>query len=268
MTAGAHGVIRTRYLGILGGMSWESTAEYYRLINRGVAERAGGLQSAPLLIHSVDFAAVAAMQAAGDWGAAGSLLAEAARGLELAGAEGLVLATNTMHHVAGAIESAVSIPLLHIVDPTGAALRAAGIRTAGLLGTRYTMELPFWRDRLASRFGVQLIVPDPADRADIHRVIYDELCRGRVESASRERYIEIIENLAAQGTDAVILGCTEITLLIAPGDVPVPVFDTTGLHATAAVDFVLGTPTSPSNEPHGRGSVTASPTRVASAPGR
>jgi aspartate racemase len=229
-----------RYIGLLGGMSWESTVEYYRLLNRGVAERAGGLHSAPLILHSVDFAEIAEMQRAGDWATAGSRLAEAARGLEGAGAQALVLCTNTMHHVAAALEAAVSIPLLHIVDPTGAALHAAGVRRVGLLGTRFTMELPFWRARLRERFGIELVVPGTSDRAEVHRIIYEELCRGRIEDASRAAYVGVIERLRAEGADAVILGCTEIGLLVAPADSPLPVFDTTVLHAEAALDFCLG----------------------------
>lgn len=232
-----------RYLGLIGGMSWESTAEYYRLINRGVAERLGGLHSARILLHSVDFAEIAELQQAGDWGRAGALLAEAAAGLESAGAAGIVLCTNTMHQVAPAIEAAVSVPLLHIVDPTGEALRGAGVRRVGFLGTRYSMELPFWRDRLAERFGVELLVPVPEDREVVHRVIYDELCHGRIAQDSRAAYVKIIERLAAAGAQAVVLGCTEISMLVRPGDSPLPAFDTTALHAAAAVDFsVQGTP--------------------------
>jgi aspartate racemase len=238
-----------RYLGLLGGMSWESTAEYYRLLNRGVAERLGGLHSAPLLIHSVDFAAVAALQAKGEWQEAGWLLAHAARGLERTGAEGLLLATNTMHHVAATIEAAVAIPLIHIVDVAGAALAAGGVRRVGLLGTRYTMELPFWQERLAERFGIHLVVPEPADRATVHRVIYEELCRGRVDDASRRAYAEIIGRLGDQGADAVVLGCTEITLLIGPADSPLPVVDTTVLHAEAGVDFMVGPLAAPAPHP-------------------
>ena len=230
-----------RRLCVIGGMSWESTAVYYRLLNQGVADRLGGLHSAPLFIESVDFAEIAALQASGDWATAGGILSDAARRLEHAGAEGLVLATNTMHHVAGAIEAAVDIPLLHIADATGNALRAARIRRAGLLGTRFTMELPFWRDRSAERFGVHLVVPEPDDRDVVHRVIYEELCLGRVEAESRANYAAIIERLAGAGAEAVVLGCTEISLLIAPTDSPLPTFDTTTLHAAAAVDFILGT---------------------------
>lgn len=227
-----------RTLGLIGGMSWESTAEYYRLINRGVAERRGGLHSAPLLLHSVDFAAVAELQRREDWAAAGALLAAAARGLERAGAAALVLCTNTMHHVAPAIEGAAGVPLLHIVDATGDALRAAGVRRVGLLGTRYTMELPFWRERLRSRHGVEVLVPGAEDRALVHRVIYDELCRGVVSDASRAAYAGVIARLGDAGAEGVVLGCTEITLLVGPADSALPVFDTTALHARASVDFL------------------------------
>jgi aspartate racemase len=228
-----------RRLGLIGGMSWESTAVYYRLLNQGVAARLGGLHSAPLLIESFDFTPIAALQAAGDWNGAGRILAASARRLESAGAEGLALTTNTMHHVAQAVEEAVSIPLLHIVDAMGTAMRSAGIQRAGLLGTRYTMELPFWRDRLANRFGMELVVPDASDRGLVHRVIYDELCLGRINPDSRAAFAAIIERLGKVGAEAVVLGCTEIALLIGPGDSPLPAFDTTALHAAAAVDFIV-----------------------------
>lgn len=228
-----------RTLGLLGGMSWESTAEYYRLLNRGVADRLGGLHSARILMHSVDFAEVAAMQQVGDWAGAGALLGEAARGLQRIGASAIVLATNTMHQVAGAIEGAISVPLLHIVDPTGEALARHGVRRAGLLGTRYTMELPFWAERLRERYGIDLVVPDEFDRALVHRVIFDELCRGRIDDTSRGQYVSITERLGEMGAEAVIFGCTEIGLLIKPDDVALPSFDTTALHAAAAVSFAL-----------------------------
>jgi aspartate racemase len=228
-----------RRLGLIGGMSWESTTEYYRLINRGVAARLGGLHSADLVLHSVDFAEVAALQQAHDWDAAGAMLAESARGLARAGAAGLVLCTNTMHHVAAHLEAAAPIPLLHIVDPTGRALAQAGVKTAGLLGTRYTMELPFWRERLQERFGIALVVPDADDRTVVHDVIYDELCRGRIEPRSRQSYVDVIARLSQAGAEAVVLGCTEITLLVRPADTPLDVFDTTALHAEAAVEFAL-----------------------------
>ena len=228
-----------RALGLLGGMSWESTAEYYRLINQGVAARLGGLHSAHLLIHSVDFDDVAALQRAGDWWAAGAMLGDAARGLERIGASAIVLATNTMHEVATDIESAIDIPLIHIVDPTGEALARHGIRRAGLLGTRYTMELPFWRERMRERYSIDIVVPDEADRALVHRVIFDELCQGRINASSRAQYVRVTERLRAAGADAVIFGCTEIGLLLRPDDVALPVFDTTVLHAEAAVAFSL-----------------------------
>ena len=228
-----------RTLGVLGGMSWESTAEYYRLLNQGVAERLGGLHSARLVMHSVDFAEIAEMQQAGQWRAAGSLLAEAAAGLERVGAEAIVLATNTMHQVAADIERAIEIPLIHIVDPTGEALARHRVRRAGLLGTRYTMELPFWRDRLRDRHGIELVIPDATDRALVHRVIFDELCRGRIEPASRAEYVAVTERLRAAGAEAVIFGCTEIGMLLRQDSVVLPVFDTTVLHAAAAVAFSL-----------------------------
>ena len=229
-----------RRLGLIGGMSWESTTEYYRLINRGVAARRGGLHSADLVLHSVNFAEVAALQQAHDWDAAGRLLAESARGLERAGATGLVLCTNTMHHVAAHLEAATAVPLLHIVDPTGRALVRTGVTRAGLLGTRYTMELPFWRERLQERFGIALVVPDADDRTVVHDIIYDELCRGKIEPRSREAYVAIIDRLSQAGAEAVVLGCTEITLLVRAEDTRLPVFDTTALHAEAAVEFALG----------------------------
>jgi len=230
-------VVRT--LGLLGGMSWESTAEYYRLINRGVAERLGGRHSARLLMHSVDIDDFAALQHAGDWWAAGAMLGDAARGLERIGAEAIVLATDTMHEVATAIESAIDIPLIHIVDPTGEALARQRIRRAGLLGTRYTMELPFWREQMRERYSIEILVPDEADRALVHRVIIDELDQGRIDAASRAQYVMITERLQAAGADALIFGRTEIGLLLGPDDVALPAFDTTALHAAAAVSFSL-----------------------------
>ena len=225
-------------LGILGGMSWTSTAEYYRLLNEEVAARLGGLHSARLLLYSVDFAVIEAMQNAGRWDEAGALLADAARGLERAGAQGLLLATNTMHRVAPAIEDAAGIPLLHIADVTARAVREAGLTRVGLLATAFTMEQDFYVARLAAH-GLEVLVPDDAGRAEIHRIIYDELCRGVVLGGSRQRYREVIATLATRGAQGVILGCTEITLLVGQGDSPVPVFDTTALHVRAAVDWML-----------------------------
>jgi aspartate racemase len=234
-----------RCLGVLGGMSWESTLLYYRLLNQGVAQRLGGLHSARLVLHSLDFAPLAALQAAGDWAAAAQQLADAARGLRAAGADGLVLATNTMHKVAQAVEDAAGLPLLHIADATGAALTAAGIGCAGLLGTRFTMEDgSIVADRLRRLHGQQVLLPEPDDRAEVHRVIYDELCRGVVNDTSRRRFVAAIQRLQAQGAQGVILGCTEITLLVDAGCSPLPVFDSTALHATAAVRWMLA----PDNE--------------------
>jgi aspartate racemase len=228
-----------RTLGLLGGMSWESTAEYYRLINREVAKRLGGRHSARLLMHSLDFDDLEVLQRAGDWWAAGAMLGDAARGLERIGAEAIVLAANTMHEVSTDIESAIDIPLIHIVDPTGEALARQGIRRAGLLGTRYTMELPFWRERMRERYSIDILVPDEADRALVHRVIFDELSRGRIDGGSRSEYVAVTERLRAAGADAVIFGCTEIGLLLRPDDLALPTFDSTALHAAAAVSFSL-----------------------------
>jgi aspartate racemase len=229
-----------KVLGVIGGMSWESTALYYRLLNQGVSQRLGGLHSADLRLHSVDFAPIAACQAAQDWAEATHRLTAAAVGLRQAGAQALVLATNTMHKLADALEAGSGLPLLHIADATGAALQQAGVQRAALLGTRYTMEDPaIVQQRLAQRFGVQCLVPDEAGRALMHRVIYDELCRGQVHTASRTQVVALIEQLQQQGAQAVILGCTEITLLIDAACSPLPVFDTTALHAEAAVSWML-----------------------------
>lgn len=220
-------------------MSWESTALYYRALNEGVSARLGGFHSADLLLDSVDFAEIEGMQAAADWDGATALLGSRARALAEAGAEFLVLATNTMHLVADGIEHAAGIPLLHIADPTGAALVAAGRRRVGLLGTRFTMERDFCAERLRERFGLEVFVPDAADRDTVHRVIYDELVHGAVTESSRDEYRAVIDRLVVAGADSVILGCTEITLLVGAADSPVPVFDTTALHAAAAVDRML-----------------------------
>ena len=225
-------------MGLIGGMSWESSAEYYRLANELVRDRLGGLHSAQLLLYSVDFAEIERLQAAGRWTDAGALLADAARRLAAAGADLLVLCTNTMHKVADQITAAVGIPLLHLADTTAAAVRATGLTTVGLLGTAFTMEQDFYRDRLRSH-GLTVQVPDADDRAVIHTVIYDELCRGVVSAASRARYVAVIDRLVAAGAQGIILGCTEIELLIRPNDSPVPIFPTTRLHVAAAVDAAL-----------------------------
>jgi aspartate racemase len=227
-----------RTIGLIGGMSWESTAEYYRLVNEFTRDRLGGLHSARCVLHSVDFAEIEQLQAQGHWAEAGEVLAGAARSLEAAGADMVLLCTNTMHKVADAVEAAVSVPLLHLADVTADAVRAAGLRRVGLLGTAFTMEQDFFRDRLAAG-GLDVRVPDAAARAVVHRVIYEELCLGVVREESRAAYREVIGGLVAAGAEGVILGCTEIELLVGPQDSPVPVFPTARLHARAAVDAAL-----------------------------
>ncbi|BAN50981.1 hypothetical protein PCA10_52490 [Metapseudomonas resinovorans NBRC 106553] len=227
-------------LGVLGGMSWESTVTYYQLLNRGVRERLGGLHSAPLLLHSVDFAQIAAQQKAGEWDAAGDVLAEAARGLERAGATALLLATNTMHKVAAAIEAAVDIPLLHIGDAVGQALREGGIERAALLGTRFTMQEAFYRERLSQRFGIQVLVPGDKAMVEIDRVIFQELCVGRFLPDARAFYLDQLERLRAQGAQAAILGCTEIGLLLEGCASPLPLVDSGERHVAMGLEWMLG----------------------------
>lgn len=227
-----------KLLGLIGGMSPESTVAYYRLINETVAARLGGHHSARLLLYSVDFAQIADLQHRDRWDEAGAVLADAGCRLRDAGAQALVLCTNTMHVVAPAIASAAGIPLLHIADATAAAVRAAGLGRIGLLGTRFTMEQDFYRARLAGH-GIDAVVPDAAGRERVHRIIYDELCKGVFEDGSRQAYREVIAGLVDRGAQGIVLGCTEIGLLLGPGDCPVPSFDTAALHAQAAVDFAL-----------------------------
>lgn len=227
-----------RTLGLLGGMSWESTLVYYRALNQGVAARLGGLHSAPLRLHSVDFAPIAAWQQAGQWSLAQEQLVGAAEGLRAAGAEGLLIASNTMHKLAPAIE-AVGLPLLHIGDAIGAAIAGVGLRRVGLLGTRFTMEQDFLREHLARRHAIELIVPDAGDRETVHRVIYEELCRGLVREASREAYRAVIGRLVGRGAEGIVLGCTEIGLLLDAEALGVPGFDSTLLHARQALDWML-----------------------------
>lgn len=228
-------------IGLIGGMSWESTVPYYRIINETVKARLGGLHSAKLVLVSVNFHEIERMQHAGDWAAAGEAMADAARRLQAAGADFIVLCTNTMHKVADAIERAVDIPLLHIADPTAAAIKAAGHSTVGLLGTHFTMEQAFYRDRLVSKHGLNVIVPDDVERAIVHRVIYEELCLGEIRDESRDEYRRIIAKLVERGAQAIILGCTEISLLVVARDATVPLFDTTRLHAEGAAEACLGT---------------------------
>ena len=226
-------------IGLIGGMSWESTANYYRDINERVKQRLGGLHSARILLYSVDFQEIERLQHQGRWDEAGEQLGDIARRLEGAGADVVALCTNTMHKVAPAIEAALRVPFLHIADPTAQAVKQAGIGRIGLLGTRFTMEEDFYRGRLVQRHGLDVIVPDPAERETVHRVIYDELCLGKVEERSRRAYRDIIAHLVERGAEGVILGCTEIAMLVSPADSPVPLFDTTQLHAVSAVDFAL-----------------------------
>ncbi|EDM47154.1 aspartate/glutamate racemase family protein [Marinobacter algicola] len=225
-------------IGLLGGMSWESTQTYYRLINEGVKSRLGGLHSAKLVLYSVDFAEIEALQHQGDWPATARILSSAALSLQNAGADFLMIGTNTMHKVAPEIELAVRIPLLHIADATANVLTEDGITRVGLLGTRFTMEQAFYRERLEAA-GIEVVTPDAAQRAEVHRVIYEELCQGKIQAASREAYLAVIDSLAEQGAQAVILGCTEIGLLIKQTDTSVPLYDTTAIHAAQAVDQAL-----------------------------
>jgi aspartate racemase len=228
-----------RTIGLIGGMSWESTATYYELINQGVAKRLGGLHSAKIVMLSVDFADIERAQVEGRWDDAGAALAEAARSLERAGADFLVLCTNTMHKVADEIDAATHLELLHIGEVTGAAIRRQALATVGLLGTRFTMEQDFYRSVLEGDFGVEVVVPDAGGVDAVNGIIYDELCKGRIEEASRARAAEVIAGLAERGAEGIVLGCTELPLLIRPADSAVPLFDTTRLHAEAAVDRAL-----------------------------
>ena len=226
-------------IGLIGGMSWESSALYYRLINAGVRDRLGALHSAELLMYSVDFAPIEALQHAGDWQGAAKVLIDAARRLEAGGADFFLIGTNTMHRVADEVSGAVDIPLLHIADATARVLQDKGIRRVGLLGTAFTMELDFYRGRISDEFGIDVVVPELHDRQMVHDIIYQELCRGRIDDDSREAYLAIIDRLREADIDGVILGCTEIGLLISQADTDVPLFDTTEIHARAAVTRAL-----------------------------
>ncbi len=224
-------------IGLIGGMSWESTAVYYREINELVRKRFGGLVSADILMHSVDFSEIVAWQKAGQWDRASAYLGQVGRNLQSGGADCVLICTNTMHMIANEVAAQFDIPLIHIVDVTGRALKAAGMTRPLLLATRYTMEQGFYRDRLETAHGISAMVPGEADRQAVHDIIFDELCCGIVQDASREVYCGAIETAKAAGCDSVILGCTEIGLLIGPDDTDLPVFDSTKLHAAAAVDF-------------------------------
>lgn len=228
-------------IGLLGGMSWESSQTYYRLINEGVKGRLGGLHSARLILYSVDFADIEVHQRSGDWAAAAETLSAAAQALQRAGADFLVIGTNTMHRVAPEIEGALDIPLIHIADATAAVLSNNGITRVGLLGTRFTMEQDFYRSRL-EQAGIDVIIPDPEQRTNIHQVIFEELCLGTINPASRETYLDVINALSERGAQGVILGCTEIGLLIRQTDTSVPLYDTTAIHAALAVELALADP--------------------------
>ena len=226
-------------IGLIGGMSWESSAEYYRIINQTVRARLGGSHSARVLMWSFDFAEIEALQHAGRWADAAALLTDAARRLERGGADFVLICTNTMHRMAEEVQAAIGIDLLHIADPTAERIQAAGLSRVGLLGTAFTMEQEFYKGRLAEHFGLDVLVPGDADRALVHRVIYDELVQGRIEPHSRDAYRGVIARLVERGAEAVILGCTEIMLLVRPEDSAVPLFDTTAIHAQAAVERAL-----------------------------
>lgn len=226
-------------IGLLGGMSWESTTEYYRAINTGVKQTLGGLHSAKIVLYSVDFAPIEACQSRGDWSATAEILVDAARRIQRAGADGLLICTNTMHKVAPAIELAISIPLLHIADATAEVLVRDGIKAVGLLGTAFTMEQHFYKGRLAERYGLEVLVPEMDDRQIVHDIIYDELCQGIIREPSRASYRRIVDQLATVGAEAVILGCTEIGLLIKQADTSVRLVDTTAIHAARAVEWAL-----------------------------
>ena len=226
-------------IGLIGGMSWESSLEYYRIINEYVRDRLGGLQSAKIILYSFNFAEIAALQEEGNWNAEATLLIDAAQKLERAGADVLVICTNTMHKVADQVQKSVAVPLLHIADATANEVKAKDLRKLGLLGTKFTMEQHFYKERLTDKHGLDVIVPADDERNVINHVIYDELCCGQVKPSSKEQFCAIIQNLVANGAEGIILGCTEIGLLIDQQDVPVPLFDTTKIHAKTAARFAL-----------------------------
>ena len=229
---------KQRTIGIIGGMSWESTESYYRLINEGIKARLGNLHSANFLIHSVDFAPIEALQAQGAWDEMGKVLANSGKRLQAAGAQGLLIATNTMHKVVDDVQAATNLPIIHIADVTAAAIKQQGLTKVALLGTQFTMTEDFYKQRLIDA-GLQVLIPETGARAEVHRIIYEELCQGQLLDSSRQYYQQVTENLADKGAKGVILGCTEIGLLIQQADSPISVFDTTAIHAAAAVDFLL-----------------------------
>lgn len=226
-------------IGLLGGMSWESTASYYSSINQGIKQRMGGLHSAKLVLNSVDFAEIEKLQHEGRWQDTARILADAACSVEAGGADFLLICTNTMHKVASEIEREIRIPLLHIADTTAEQLIADGVKRVGLLGTAFTMEQDFYKGRLTEKYGIDVLIPDTSERADVHRIIYNELCLGQILEWSRQRYLEVIDHLHQQGAEAIILGCTEIALLVEQQHTEVPLYDTTAIHASAAVEWAL-----------------------------
>ncbi len=231
--------IKMKTIGLIGGMSWESTLLYYQQLNEGVKRQLGGLHSAKIVLYSVDFAEIEHMQATGQWALAGQHLAQAGKSIESAGADFIVLCTNTMHKVAEYIEESTNIPLLHIADATGENIIESGIKTIGLLGTTFTMEQPFYKQRLQDKYGLTVITPMPEERKIIHDIIYQELCMGEVKDASKKQYQQIMASLVERGAEGIILGCTEITLLVNQDDTSVPIFDTTALHAQKAIELAL-----------------------------
>ncbi|MCG8415128.1 MAG: aspartate/glutamate racemase family protein [Pseudomonadales bacterium] len=226
-------------IGLLGGMSWESTSTYYRDLNEGVKQQLGGLHSAKIALYSVDFEEIEKLQHAGDWEATAVILADAALKVENAGADFLLICTNTMHKVAPQVEAAISIPLLHLADATGQRLQEAGIERVGLLGTRFTMEQDFYKQRLVDKYGIEVLIPEPDEIEIVHRVIYDELCLGQIKEESRKQYVDIIKHLGQRGAQAAILGCTEIALLVQQQHTQLPLFDTTAIHCEEAVKLAL-----------------------------
>lgn len=231
--------LQQRTLGIIGGMSWESTQSYYRLINEGIKAELGNLHSADLLIHSVDFEPIATLQAQGRWEELGDIMLNSGKRLKAGGVDGILIATNTMHKVAEQVQAATNLPLIHIADATADAIKQQGLTKIALLGTQFTMTEDFYKQRLIDA-SLQVLIPDTDARAEVHRIIYDELCQGQLLASSRQYYTQVINELAAQGAEGVILGCTEIGLLISQADSLIPVFDTTAIHAAAAVQFLLG----------------------------
>lgn len=225
--------------GLIGGMSWESSLEYYRIINQLVRERHGGLHSARIVMHSFDFAEIATLQNEGDWDEIIKLMIGAAQKLEKAGADFLVICTNTMHKVADVVQKDIRVPLLHIADATAEEIKSRGLKKVGLIGTRLTMEEDFYKERLIGRYGLKVMIPDEHERQIVNDVIYNELCRGEVKQSSRDKYGKIMQNLVASGSEGIILGCTEIGLLVDQQDVQVPVFDTTAIHAKSAARYAL-----------------------------